>query len=91
MVASFFMVCKLQDYLFKFSVSFLHVGFAIYKGRNISLPEYNLGFLLWGPNGPKRCTLADHELKEGWTLFSRSRKKNSYADVVRAPCFYDQP
>lgn len=88
--ASLFKVCKLHDHLFKFSVSSLDVGFAIYNGGNISLPEFNLCFLLWGPNDPKRRSLADPELEEGWTLVSRNKRQNSYEEAVRAPRFFDQ-
>lgn len=86
-----FKVCKIQDHMFKFLVSSLDVGFAIYNGGNISIPEFNLGFLLWGRNGVKRRPISDPEMENGWTLVSCSRNNaNSYADVVHAPRFFDQ-
>lgn len=91
--ASLFNVSKIQSSLFKFSVSSIDVGFAIYNGGNISNDLFNLGFLLWGPNGPKnrrKILPPVQDQEEGWTLVSRSRRPSSYANVVRAPCFFNQ-
>lgn len=46
--ASLFKASKIQGSLFKFSVSSIDVGLAIYNGGNISTDLFNLGFLLWG-------------------------------------------
>jgi len=88
--ASLFKVQKISAYLFKFSVSSINVGFAIYNGGNVSVPEFNLGFLLWGPNVPKLHSLTDPDQDEGWILVSRARNSNSYANAVRAPRYINQ-
>lgn len=51
--ASLLNVAMIARNLFKFSVSSMDVGFAIYNGGNIFSQLFNLGFLLWGPDGPK--------------------------------------
>lgn len=87
---SLFKVQQLSASRFKFLVSSINVSFAIYNGGNVSVPEFNLGFLLWGPNGPKHHSLSYPDQDEGWTLVSRARNSNSYADAVRAPRFFNQ-
>ena len=69
--ASLYKLRKLCEHLFKFSVSSINVGFAVYNGGNVSLPEFNLCFLLWGSSGPKFRSLADPEQDNGWTLILR--------------------
>lgn len=85
--------CLLNQWnMFKFSVSSLDVGFAIYNGGNISSQLFNMGFLLWGHGGPKARKIGDPyspELEEGWMEVIRARKNNSYADAVRAPRIFN--
>ena len=79
---SLFKVQQLSASRFKFLVSSISVSFAIYIGGNVSVPEFNLGFLLWGANGLKHHSLSDPDQDEGWTQVSRARNSNSYADAV---------
>lgn len=75
--------------MFKFSVSSLDVGFAIYNAGNIITSLFSLSFWLWnssGPNFRKEFELYQKEQEESWTVVDHAKKK-SYAQVVQSPRF----
>lgn len=86
--ASLFMVQQLQNWSFKFSVSSKEVGYSIIKGGNISIPEFNLNFLLWGNGGPNSSYELDlylQEKEDAWTHIFRKQHRKSYAQAVSTP------
>lgn len=92
--ASLFRVQQLQNWSFKFSVSSKEVGFTIIKGGNISVPEFNLSFLLWGSGGPNSSYELDQYLQEKedeWTHVFRNHPRKSYAQAVQSPSTYLAP
>lgn len=62
--ASLFRVKQLQNWSFKFSISSKEVCFLIIKDGNISVPYFNLNFLLWGDGGPNSSCELDLYLQQ---------------------------
>lgn len=92
--ASLFKVQQLQNWSFKFVISSKEVGLSIIKGSNISVPDFNINFLLWGEGGPKSSYELDlylQEKEDEWTHVFRRHPRKSYVQALTTPATYQAP
>ncbi|TVU22093.1 hypothetical protein EJB05_31773, partial [Eragrostis curvula] len=87
--AAAFKVSRLDDWVFKFSVSSKKVGFYIYNLRSYECEAFKILFHLWGNGGPQvdqEKNRWEREQEEEWTtVISRKKaKEKSFADAVKS-------